>query len=151
MKLAINGQQLSATRFLSVATLSMLLLTSCASACDSTASASVIKILNRAIYVSLEGSDKNDGLNSNTALRSPQKAADISEPGDVIFFAAGEYEIKQCEARQPSAVLRRFRINHELHEYFTKNFRVSFRVFGVFRGSPPPESGVSTALCRHSP
>lgn len=85
---------------LPIAALTSLLLTSCASASDSgnAASAPAIQILNRAIYVSLDGDDKNDGLKSTTALRTPQKAANISEPGDVIFFAAGEYEIKSGEA-----------------------------------------------------
>lgn len=85
---------------LPAAALAALLLTSCASASDSgnAVSAPAIKIINRAIYVSLNGDDKNDGLKSTTPLRSPQKAANMSEPGDVIFFMTGEYVITHGDA-----------------------------------------------------
>ncbi len=50
-----------------------------------------IKILTRAIYVRDTGDDGNDGLSVEKALRSPQKAADLTLPGDVVFFD-GEWE-----------------------------------------------------------
>jgi len=45
----------------------------------------------RRLYVGLQGNDGNDGHTPATALRTPQKAADRSEPGDVILFTTGEY------------------------------------------------------------
>jgi hypothetical protein len=50
-----------------------------------------ITVLNRALYVSPTGSNKNDGLSPERAFLTGQAAANISEPGDVIYFAEGEY------------------------------------------------------------
>lgn len=42
-------------------------------------------------YVSPTGSDSNDGLTEATPLQDPQKAHDLSKPGDIIVLMDGEY------------------------------------------------------------
>lgn len=43
-------------------------------------------------YVSaLTGSDSNDGLTTNTAFRTIQKAADLTSPGDFVYIMNGTY------------------------------------------------------------
>ena len=44
-----------------------------------------------AIYVSLQGSDTNDGRTEQTALATPQKAVNISVAGDIILLMEGTY------------------------------------------------------------
>ncbi|MGL4610654.1 MAG: hypothetical protein ACRCYY_13405 [Trueperaceae bacterium] len=42
-------------------------------------------------YVSGEGNDANDGLNPETAFRTLQKAADLTNPGDTVLAMNGTY------------------------------------------------------------
>jgi hypothetical protein len=42
-------------------------------------------------YVSPTGSDQNDGLSPSLPLRTPQRAADRTEPGDVVEFMNGTF------------------------------------------------------------
>lgn len=52
--------------------------------------APVIPVINRVIYVAPEASSQANGLTAETPI-SPQRAASMSLPGDVILFAEGEY------------------------------------------------------------
>jgi len=49
----------------------------------------------RTYYVSANGSDKSNGLSINSAFATLQKAADLSQPGDIVYVMNGTY-------RQPS-------------------------------------------------
>lgn len=42
-------------------------------------------------YVSGDGSDKNNGLTPQSAFRKIQKAADLTQPGDVVYVMNGTY------------------------------------------------------------
>ncbi|MFC4776940.1 sugar-binding protein [Paenibacillus sp. GCM10023252] len=61
-------------------------------------------------YVSPTGSDTNNGTSIDTPFKTPQKAADVSAPGDTILLRGGEYPydgsnrqliIKQSGAKDP--------------------------------------------------
>jgi parallel beta-helix repeat protein len=43
------------------------------------------------IYVSPQGNDTNSGTSPKQPLRTPQVAADRTNPGDTVFFMAGEF------------------------------------------------------------
>ena len=45
-----------------------------------------------AFYVSLKGSDTNDGMTERSAFATPQKALDLAQPGDIIVLMAGKYD-----------------------------------------------------------
>ncbi|WP_410808941.1 right-handed parallel beta-helix repeat-containing protein [Micromonospora sp. 067-2] len=45
----------------------------------------------RYLYVSNRGDDRADGRSRATALRTLQRAADLTEPGDTVLVGAGEY------------------------------------------------------------
>lgn len=45
----------------------------------------------RTFYVSPTGNDQHDGLAPARALRSPQRAADLTQPGDTVEFMEGAY------------------------------------------------------------
>ena len=42
-------------------------------------------------YVSASGSDNNNGFSINSAFESLQKAADLSQPGDIVYVMNGTY------------------------------------------------------------
>nr|MDZ8058737.1 choice-of-anchor Q domain-containing protein [Nostoc sp. EkiNYC01] len=42
-------------------------------------------------YVSGSGNDKNSGLTISSAFRTPQRAADLTKPGDTVLLMNGEY------------------------------------------------------------
>src|SRR5690242_14761893 len=44
-------------------------------------------------YVAPQGSDANDGLAAERPLKTAQKAADKTEPGDSVLFAGGTYQL----------------------------------------------------------
>ena len=52
----------------------------------------------RTLYVSPTGDDANDGMSAEHPFKSPQKAVDISRPGDHILFAGGDYVISSGDA-----------------------------------------------------
>lgn len=56
-------------------------------------------------YVSGTGSDTNDGLSTSSAFRSPQKAADLTNPGDVVYLMNGVYDQVQRRYSNHSTVL----------------------------------------------
>ncbi|WP_217428889.1 right-handed parallel beta-helix repeat-containing protein, partial [Micromonospora maritima] len=45
----------------------------------------------RYLYVSTRGDDRADGRSRATALRTLQRAADLTEPGDTVLVGGGEY------------------------------------------------------------
>lgn len=45
----------------------------------------------KTFYISLDGNDKNSGLESNQSMKTIQKAINAAEPGDTINIADGEY------------------------------------------------------------
>lgn len=47
----------------------------------------------RELYVSPLGQNSADGLSPKTALKTLQRASDLSEPGDLILVGSGTYEI----------------------------------------------------------
>ena len=46
----------------------------------------------KAYYVSGIGKDGNDGLSTNTAFQTIQKAADLVKPGDTVLVMNGLYK-----------------------------------------------------------
>lgn len=50
-----------------------------------------IEVKGRVLYVAPDGNRKANGLTPETAL-PPQKAEELSQPGDVIYFTTGEYD-----------------------------------------------------------
>lgn len=71
------------------------------------AGASVVSpapIQRRILYVSPQGNNRNDGLTAATALLSPQRAANRTEPGDTVYFLSGEYV---CETPATYLTIRR--------------------------------------------
>jgi parallel beta-helix repeat protein len=54
-------------------------------------------------YVSGRGSDRADGKTSKTAFRTLQHAADLTEPGDIVYAMNGTYSIP--EGKSAGAVL----------------------------------------------
>ncbi len=49
----------------------------------------------KAWYVSPEGSNSNDGKSPETPFASPQRAANVTKPGDVVYFMGGVYESRE--------------------------------------------------------
>ncbi|MFC3559260.1 right-handed parallel beta-helix repeat-containing protein [Pedobacter jamesrossensis] len=45
----------------------------------------------RTLYVAVDGDDNNNGKTEETAFRSLQKAADVVQPGDVVYLGNGDY------------------------------------------------------------
>lgn len=45
-----------------------------------------------AYYVSPKGDDKNDGRGETTAFATPQKALDLTQPGDIVVLMEGTYK-----------------------------------------------------------
>jgi parallel beta-helix repeat protein len=50
-------------------------------------------------YVSGQGSDSADGKTSKTAFRTLQHAADLTEPGDIVYAMNGTYSLPDGETR----------------------------------------------------
>jgi Right handed beta helix region len=48
-------------------------------------------IVAQAIYVAGNGDDSNDGKSAKSAFRNLQKAADVAQPGDIIWVGDGNY------------------------------------------------------------
>ncbi len=53
-----------------------------------------VTVSGRVLYVAPNGDRQADGLTPATAL-PPQRAEELSQPGDVIYFTEGEYEYKE--------------------------------------------------------
>ena len=56
-----------------------------------------------AYYVSPQGSDANDGRTEATAFANPQKALDVSRPGDIIDVMSGTYISPNGPSTSPPA------------------------------------------------
>lgn len=84
----------------------------------------------RTLHVALDGDDSNDGFSAAKALRTPQRAADISEPGDTILFAAGSYDISEGKALL--TITRSGEAGRPITYAPAPGAKVTFRTFGIW-------------------
>lgn len=73
-------------------------------AVESAPAVSPAPIQRRILYVGPGGDNRNDGLTPETALLSPQRAANRTLPGDTVYFLSGEYV---CETPTTYLSIRR--------------------------------------------